>query len=68
MLILDCRKSNLNVIAIVASINKIVVKNSNNSLHLTRSISPDGKRAPLKLFPSNMSHAFLPKMANEDRK
>lgn len=60
------QKSRPNVVIIVASINKIVEKNSDKAPDLTRSISPDGERAPLKLLPSNMSNAFLQKMINED--
>jgi hypothetical protein len=60
------QKSRSNTIAIVANINKIVEKNSDKAPHLTHSISQDGTREPLKLFPSNMSQGSLLKMANED--
>ena len=48
------------------SINKIVKKNLNKSPHLTCSISLDKEMEFLKLYPSNMSHALLQKMVNED--
>jgi len=53
------KKSRSNTIAIIVGINKFVEKNSDKSPHLTCLISQDGKRTPLKLFPSNMSQGSL---------
>ena len=60
------QKSRSNTITIVASINNIVERNSNTSPHLNHSICQYETRAPLKLFPSNMSDGFLHKMTNKD--